>query len=272
MICLRVEDARMSSPEIGLQKISFGPAKILRSLMWFDQVDIRDPLRLTNGVYALRYKYNFLNNTNIWMWGLYGNESNKGYDVYPTSDNTPEFGGRIQYPIPLGEFGQSLHYRKAESNNFIYDEYKLGFDGRWDALIGFWIEASLTYNSTKKLQFQWNKMFTIGVDYTFDTGNGLYFLTEHFVSAASKAFLPFNRDSYASSFMFSYPLGILDNIRVIGFYTHKDNRYYQFLDWQRTYDDIILNLSLFHYPENQSNNINMQTQGYGAQIMIIYNH
>ena len=43
-----------SETQIGLQKISFGPAMLLRSLMWFDQVDVRDPLRLTNGVYALR--------------------------------------------------------------------------------------------------------------------------------------------------------------------------------------------------------------------------
>jgi hypothetical protein len=261
-----------SETQVGLQKISFGPAMLLRSLMWFDQVDVRDPLRLTSGVYALRYKYNFLNNTNIWLWGLYGNEKIKGYEIFPTSNNAPEFGGRIQYPIPLGEFGQSLHYRKVNTDSFKYDEYKLGFDGRWDALIGFWVEASFTFNATNRLPFKWNKMFTLGADYTFDTGNGLYFLTEHFATTTSKAFLPFDNDNYASSIMFSYPLGILDNVRAIGFYTHNENNYYQFLDWQRTYDEIILNLSLFYYPESQSNNLNVQTRGYGAQIMIIYNH
>jgi len=261
-----------SETQIGLQKISFGPAMLLRSLMWFDQVDVRDPLRLTNGVYALRYKYNFLNNTNIWFWGLYGNEKIKGYEIFPTSNNAPEFGGRIQYPMPLGELGQSIHYRKVKAESFKYDEYKFGFDGRWDALIGFWVEASFTFNATDRLPFQWNKMFTLGADYTFDTGNGLYFLTEHFASLTSQAFLPFDNDNYASSFMLSYPLGILDNIRAIGFYSHNDDNYYQFLDWQRTYDEIILNLSLFYYPESQTNNLNIQTRGYGAQIMLIYNH
>lgn len=261
-----------SETQIGLQKISFGPALILRSLMWFDQVDVRDPLRLTNGVYALRYKYNYLNNSNIWIWSLYGNEKKKGYEIYPTADNSPEFGGRLQYPMPLGELGQSFHYRKVDAGSFKYDEYKFGFDGRWDALIGFWIESSFTFNTTNRLSFQWNKMFTIGADYTFDTGNGLYFLAEHFASTLSKAFLPFDNDYYATSFMFSYPLGILDNIRAIGFYTHNDNNYYQFLDWQRTYDEIVFDLNLFYYPESQSNNLNMQTRGYGARIMIIYNH
>jgi len=258
--------------QIGLQKISFGPALLLRSLMWFDQVDVRDPLRLTHGVYALRYKYNFLNNTNIWLWGLYGNEQKKGFEIFPTKNNSPEIGGRIQYPISLGELGQSFHYRNVDAGNFEYDQYKFGFDGRWDALIGFWIESSFTYNATERLPFQWNKMFTIGADYTFDTGNGLYFLTEHFASTTSKEFLPFDNNYYTSSLMLSYPLGILDNIRVIGFYTHDNNNYYQFLDWQRTYDEIVLNLSLFYYPKSQSNNLNVQTRGYGAQIMLIYNH
>lgn len=261
-----------SETQIGLQKINFGPALILRSLMWFDQVDVRDPLRLTNGVYALRYKYNFLNNSNLWLWGLYGNERKKGYEIFPTANNSPEFGGRIQYPIPLGEFAQTFHYRKAETENFDYDEYKFAIDGRWDVVIGFWMESSFTYNATDSLPFQWNKMFTLGADYTFDIGNGLYALSEHFTSTSSKTFFPFDSDYYASSYMLSYPLGILDNIRAIGFYTYKDNNYYQFLDWQRTYDDIVLNLSLFYYPESQSNNLNVQTRGYGAQIMIIYNH
>ncbi len=261
-----------SETRIGLQRISFGPAMLLRSLMWFDQVDVRDPLRLTNGVYAIRYKYNFLNNTNIWLWGLYGNEKKKGYDNFSTSDKTPEFGGRIQFPVPLGELGQSFHYRRAAVDSFYYNEYKFGFDGRWDALIGFWMETSFTYNATDKLPYQWNKMFTLGADYTFDTGNGLYFLTEHFASATSIAFLPFEKDFYTSSFMLSYPLDMLDNIRAICFYNHNENNYYQFLDWQRTYDEIVLNLSLFYYPESQSNNLNVQSRGYGAQVMIIYNH
>ena len=50
---------------IGLQKINFGPARILRSLMWFDQIDPRDPLQFTSGVYGLRMRYDFQNNTNI---------------------------------------------------------------------------------------------------------------------------------------------------------------------------------------------------------------
>ena len=37
---------------LGLQKISFGSATLLRPLMWFDRIDPRDPLQLTDGVYG----------------------------------------------------------------------------------------------------------------------------------------------------------------------------------------------------------------------------
>ncbi|MCJ7582073.1 MAG: hypothetical protein MUP98_16295, partial [Candidatus Aminicenantes bacterium] len=68
---------------IGLQKINFGSASLLRPLMWFDRIDPRDPLQLTNGVYGLLLRYYFLNNTNIWIWGLTGNEDLKGWEFMP---------------------------------------------------------------------------------------------------------------------------------------------------------------------------------------------
>ena len=51
----------------GLQRINFGPARLLRSLRWFDQLDPRDPLQFTTGVWGLRYKYDFPNNSNLWF-------------------------------------------------------------------------------------------------------------------------------------------------------------------------------------------------------------
>jgi hypothetical protein len=44
---------------LGLQKINFGSASMLRPLMWFDSVDPRDPLQLTDGVWALLVRYYF---------------------------------------------------------------------------------------------------------------------------------------------------------------------------------------------------------------------
>ncbi|MBN2274896.1 MAG: hypothetical protein JXK95_11220, partial [Bacteroidales bacterium] len=49
---------------LGLQKINFGSASMLRPLMWFDKLDPRDPLQLTDGVWGLLARYYFLNNAN----------------------------------------------------------------------------------------------------------------------------------------------------------------------------------------------------------------
>ena len=66
---------------LGLQKINFGSAKLFRPLMWFDGVDVRDPLQLTDGVYGALGRYYFPNNANIWLWTLMGNDKPKGYET-----------------------------------------------------------------------------------------------------------------------------------------------------------------------------------------------
>ena len=53
---------------LGLQKIDFGSALLIRPLQWFNQIDPRDPLRLTNGVYGILFRQYFNDNSNIWLW------------------------------------------------------------------------------------------------------------------------------------------------------------------------------------------------------------
>lgn len=138
---------------LGLQKINFGSATLLRPLQWFDQIDPRDPLRFTNGVYGALGRYYFKNNANIWVWGLYGNEDARGFEVFPSDAKTPELGGRFQYPVPKGELALSYHYRKADlsmlssiwSANWTVPEHKVGLDGKWDLGVGLWFEATHTY-------------------------------------------------------------------------------------------------------------------------------
>ena len=109
--------ARLSSAQYelraGLQKINFGAATLLRPLMWFDRIDPRDPLGLTNGVYGLLGRCFFLNNANLWVWGLYGNDKSKGWELLPSDDGDIEFGGRLQYPVGSGDLALTYHRRKA---------------------------------------------------------------------------------------------------------------------------------------------------------------
>src|SRR5690554_2836964 len=137
----------------GLQKINFGSASILRPLRWFDQMDPRDPLQLTDGVWGLLGRYYFLNNANIWLWILHGNHDPKGWEQLGTHRSLPEVGGRLQYPAGSGEAALTYHYRVADGSAlaeeaFRYDripEHRSGFDAKFDRVVGYWIEASWTH-------------------------------------------------------------------------------------------------------------------------------
>ncbi|MFC1692339.1 hypothetical protein ACFL1R_02405 [Candidatus Latescibacterota bacterium] len=264
---------------IGLQKINFGPAMLLRSLRWFDRLDLRDPLKLTEGVYGVRFKYNALNNANFWLWGLYGNDDTKGYETLSTSHGKPEFGGRLQYPVPYGELAAAFHTRRVDASildGADFTENRFALDGRWDMGIGFWFESVLQQQKTNDLPCEWTKIITLGMDYTFGIGNGLYIMGEHMPVVSSDKPLGWKEDRQISAFYFNYPLGYLDTLMAIGHYSWDEEQYYQYLSWQRTYDNLILNFSLFRYPGNKKSagqpGQTVPVSGYGGQLMIIYNH
>ncbi|GAG55550.1 unnamed protein product, partial [marine sediment metagenome] len=180
---------------IGLQKINFGSAMLFRPLMWFDSIDPRDPLNLTDGVQGLLLRYNFQNNANIWLWGLYDNNDVKGWETAPTEDNGIEFGGRFQYLLFTGEAGITYHHRKADFskilslssviNKKVVEENRFAFDCKFDVKIGLWFEGTIIQRDTNIPLTKYQRMWTIGSDYTFDMGNGLNVLTEFFDSENS---------------------------------------------------------------------------------------
>lgn len=264
-----------SEVQAGLQKINFGPAQLLRALMWFDRVDPRDPLKLTEGVYGLRYKYSFMDNSILWLWGLYGNKNPKGFEQFPAEKNIPEFGARVQLPVPLGEAAATVHTRKADAGLFTYRENRYALDGRWDVGVGLWFESVLQNSLSNLLGYRWLKIITLGGDYTFPVGNGIYFMAEHMYSAASDKAFTGNNGRSVSALMLTYPIGVLDNIAVQEYYSYTDKNFIQYYQWQRTYDNFIINLALFRYPETGANLFlsgNAPAAGYGLQLMLIFNH
>jgi hypothetical protein len=265
-----------SEIQLGLQKINFGPAQLLRTLMWFDRVDPRDPLKLTDGVYGLRYKYSFLNNSILWLWGLYDNNQPKGFEIYPTAKKTPEFGGRYQFQVPLGEAAATVHTRMVDAGLLNYRENRYALDGRWDIGIGVWFESELQQSESNRLPYSWNKMLTVGGDYTFGIGNGIYFLAEHITAITSAKTWGDDIDKKISAVMASYPSGTLDYFALQIYYDWQGKNIYQYYLWQRTYDNLIINIALFHYPENGAglfiSSGTAPSTGYGLQLMLIYNY
>jgi hypothetical protein len=262
--------------QLGLQKIDFGPAQLLRPLMWFDRVDPRDPLKLTDGVYALRYKYSFLDNSLVWLWCLYGNTDNQGYELFPTVKNTPEFGGRVQLPVLAGEIAAVFHTRQADAIVNYYRENRYALDGRWDIGIGLWFESVWQQNISKLPVYEWVNMTTIGADYTIPEGNGIYILAEHMVTTFSYSFWGNDQNRHISALMTTYSIGVLDNLSLQEYYDWHNKNIYQYFQFQRTYDNFVINLALFHYPENdRSLFMSSKTSsfsGYGLQLMLIYSY
>jgi len=271
---------------LGLQKINFGSASILRPLMWFDRLDPRDPLQLTDGVYGILLRYYFLNNANIWIWGLHGNNNTKGWEYLPTKARSVEFGGRFQHPFGNGELAFTYHHRQTDpsrisfeqdmNNIFSVPENRFALDGKWDIGIGFWFEGTLTHQSSEHLLYPWQKAVTIGFDYTFSLGNGLNLTGEYFVYTSSQEVFSSDESMNISAMSINYPLNMLDNLSCILYYDFKNKNLYSFLNWRRTYDRWIINVIGFWNPERfqiyQNLSGNSIFAGKGIQVTVIFNH
>lgn len=268
----------------GLQKLNFGSALMMRPLMWFDQLDPRDPLQLTDGVWGLLGRYYFLNNANLWLWGLYGNNERRGWEVIPVNKKNPEFGGRIQLPVSSGEMAFSYNHRVADSRDMgliatPYDripENKFGFDARLDLKAGLWFEGSVT-TKAKNIGILTNQLIvTAGADYTFNMGNGLYVAFEQLLNSYDEKPFSFSNNNSFSLLTLSYPLGLFDKLSTIIYYNWNGNSAYSFLNWQLQFDKFVLyvmgywNPDTFQLPaQTSSQNI---FAGKGIQIMFVYNH
>ena len=286
---------------VGLQKINFGSATCLRPLMWFDQIDPQDPLQITDGVYGLLLKYYFLNNANIWCWGLYGNNKTKGWEFLPTKEKTIEWGGRIQHPVPRGEIAISYHQRQAdvekgvpqliqlagldesysEMASNLFDlkssvERRIGIDGKWDMTVGLWSEAVFIHRDIDWLPYPYQRMITVGTDYTFSLGNGVHCLYEHFWFEISEKIFGTGEGMTFSAFSVNYPLGLLDNLTGMVYRDWENKEWYRFINWQRTTDRFSFHLIGFWNPDQFQIYQNLTEanvfSGKGFQIMVVFNH
>jgi hypothetical protein len=270
---------------LGLQKINFGSASMLRPLMWFDRIDPRDPLQITDGVTGLLLRYYFLNNANIWIWGLTGNNKAKGWEISPAKKNTLEMGGRVQLPVPAGELGLTTHHRTVDLSRGLPEfqgladpfapESRYALDGKWDVGIGLWVEASLIRQKHRALLSSFRRALTVGADYTFAVGSGLYAMAEHFIYQTSDKPLSKGEGIEFTALSAGYSLGLLDRISAIVYYDWANRQTYNFISLQRTTDNWQFYIMGFWNPAvfriYQQTGGNFFT-GKGFQIMVVYNH
>jgi hypothetical protein len=274
---------------VGRQKIAFGSATLLRPLMWFDRLDPRDPLQITEGVDALLVRYYFLNNANVWLWGLLGNDEPKGWELLPTSDEDPEYGGRLQVPAGAGELAASYHHRRADASaalppplpglpaiDPLIREDRYALDGKWDATVGLWFEAMLVHQHSGLLTRPYRRLAVAGLDYTFDLGEGLTVMGEHFLADVAEKAFGAGEGSATSAFSVRYRWGVVDELSAIFYYDWKQDELYSFGSWRRTYDHWAFNLLTFANPDAGSFAAGQPRSellaGTGAQILVSYNH
>ncbi len=268
----------------GLQKINFGSAKMFRPLMWFDGMDVRDPLQLTDGVYAMLGKYYFENNANIWLWSMLGNEKPKGYELFGSSRWKPEIGGRIEHPAGPGEVGLSYHHRTLQSDHNLYDlpfpsvelaENRIGLNGKWDVEIGVWFESSISLLQENNLSMPTKTdMLNVGADYTLPIGNGLGVTLEYFRYHTGDKLFAGGASAQLVGSMLTYPVSLLDNLSGMVFFlpAGANSMWLNYLTWSRTYDNISLYLMAYWNPVNYNLPV-LQTQGRnlfagkGVQVM-----
>ncbi len=276
--------ARQFEIRAGLQKINFGSATLLRPLMWFDQVDPRDPLKLTDGVWGVLGRYYFLNNANIWAWALYGNDQPKGWELIGSNKNIPEFGGRLQLPVGRGEAAFSYHHRVAKIDSFVvqetdYDripENRIGFDTKLDLIIGVWVEAVWVKKKKDLGALTNQEILNIGADYTFGVGNGLTVIFEQLFASYNKTAFSFENTISFSMFNLTYPVGLFDNLSAIVYYDWTNNALYNYVNWQKQFNKITL--YLMGYVNSKKYNIPTQGKGEnlyagtGIQVMLVFNH
>ncbi len=237
---------------LGLQKIVFGPSQILRSLSWFDTIDLRDPTGQTDGVEAFRLRGFPSNTLSLWSWAINNDQ------------DTLSFGWRVELSTNQGEWGFTYHQDPSKSLQMAGQETipdfgshnRLAVDYRYDGFIGFWNESALISSDRSEII-----MATVGADYTLPIATGILVMMEstHVSREAN--------DSISSqtftAFMASMPMGMFYNIMLISTLDWDENNSYNYLRFSSAFDSFSINCMVSINPSEVDNSI---------QLMFIYDH
>lgn len=270
----------------GLQKLNFGSASLLRPLMWFDALDPTDPVQFTPGVYGLLWRQYGRQNNTLWAWVLYGNKNRRGLDVFGSSPEHPEAGVYYHFNALKGELGLAAHYRKAlipvddQSPDVLRDQYRLGFDARWDHLFGNWLEGSVIYTRGLDNTLEWRHLLTAGADYTFGIGGGLLLTAEAMYWLNSQEAFSKGNSTAISAISLSYPLGFSDRILSFTFLplgATFNTWVISMLGWQHDFSSASLQLIAYHSSAGAGAfalpGVSQAALGdFGIQTIIMLNH
>jgi len=155
-------------------------------------------------------------------------------------------------------------------------ENRIGFDAKWDLIVGLWLEAAWVNKKEELGIFKNQEAFTLGTDYTFNLGSGLYVTLEHMLMAFDEKAFEFSNTTNFTGLSINYPIGMFDNISAIIYYDWANNSVYNFVNWFRQFNRTTFYVMAYWNPENNQ----MPTMGtaenlyggMGVQLMFVFNH
>ena len=271
---------RYSSDQIearlGLQKIAFGPAMVLRSLAWFDTIDPKDPTGQTEAVEAFRLRLFPTRSLALWLWSINNDQ------------DTLSYGGRAELSTSIGEWGLTYYQDPTELGQsvgqfpiFISGPHKrAAMDYRYDGYFGFWFEGvGIFADSKQDVELNRFTLLTLGADYTIPVGSGMLIMAETMKINGSSTAEDISSDQTYTALMASLPINMLHQLMFIAQIDWDNNHMYNYLRWGVTYDRFSLNFILSISPRRGDYNIATEYLpktvagfGTGLQFMLIYNH
>lgn len=238
---------------IGRQKLNFGSAKYLRPLQWFDSINPLDPLKQSVGIDAVLARY-YLGTANFWLWAVDEEEFNSTTSL--SKDSKPNFGARIENSLTYCDAAITTNFKQTEHTGL---ESKLGIDIRWDTFIGYWLESSIT-NYSEADEVKWDRYLSLGVDYTINSGKGIYTMLEFMNRAKSETSLwGSDQDFCYTALSTSYPISIISNLNFSCISNWKYDysllnltmdmstdylRFMPYLNWSSQHEDLIDSLNI----------------------------
>jgi len=158
----------------GRQKILFGAGAIFRPLGFFDTRDVSGIIPETRGVDGIRAS-----------WFTSDTSSVEGWVVPGKFDDRLIAGLRGEMLIGGVEAGIAAQYHPVtlltDLPDFDLELYQFGYHLKGEYKAGFWNESRMDIehrNGKDSIRFQ----TVLGVDYTFDVGQGLHVLLEYFLT------------------------------------------------------------------------------------------
>ena len=271
---------RYSSDQIearlGLQKIAFGPAMVLRSLAWFDTIDPKDPTGQTDAVEAFRLRLFPSSSLALWLWSINNDQ------------DTLSYGGRAELSASIGEWGLTYYQDPTKLGQsvgqfpiFISGPHqRAAIDYRYDGYFGFWFEGVGIF-ADRKQDVELNRftLFTLGADYTIPVGPGLLIMAETMRINSSSTAKESSTEQTYTALMASLPINMLHQLIFIAQIDWDNSHMYNYLRWGITYDHFSLNFILSISPKRGDYEIAKEDLpktvagfGTGLQFMLIYNH